>query len=105
MNIPLQRLEGVLQKRSYLSGYRFSKKDVEIYEQIGRLPSSTLTKQGYPNVARWASHIWNQRRMISVIPDDGFQFLEEVLGDDGLSFAKTQNERILNHLGALAIRR
>eukprot|EP00397_Hematodinium_sp_SG-2012_P011836 GEMP01011984.1.p1 GENE.GEMP01011984.1~~GEMP01011984.1.p1 ORF type:complete len:791 (+),score=160.37 GEMP01011984.1:111-2375(+) len=100
MNIhTLRRLEAILQKRSYISGFRFSKKDVETHDQIGRHLFSSSEKEDYPNVARWATHVAHLRSKISLIPDDGFQFLEEVLGDECLVFAKAQNERVLKHLG------
>ncbi|KAF7000094.1 hypothetical protein CFC21_016044 [Triticum aestivum] len=48
----LQKLDGYLLSRSYISGYQASKDDLAVYSEFSVAPPSTCT-----NVARWYNHI------------------------------------------------
>jgi len=73
--------------------------DVQEHDQIGRRLFTSADTEEFPNVSRWARHVAQLRRMCKKVPEDGFQWTEEVLGDEALTFAKDQNERTLKRLG------
>ena len=71
----LQKLDGYLLSRSYISGYQASKDDLAVYSEFSVAPPSTCT-----NVARWYNHIDALLKLSGVTaPGQGVKVLSSVV--------------------------